>query len=288
MEEKEKKMKRKKEKKVSEDKKRKRKVEEVHSEIEEENRNNCNEVSKKEDMEDSALIVKKRKKAKKKNEGKMDEKDDAVQNESSQYELHETTHVAESEGAVAEQSPVTNQEQRMEATLDIATKQDERDIQHHDKQLQNKLLTRKERQRRDNQRKMQEFVAELRAQGKTKKEIDKLKKKVQAKLKYIQPNQAYNTVVGLVDMPLTCRECQTPFTFSVQEQRFYQEREYQPPVRCRDCTAAKKVRMASFNEKKEGWVGRSGMGNKYNQDHRNSYGSNVMQGGGIRSNWGNI
>ena len=149
---------------------------------------------------------------------------------------------------------------------------DDGELKQYDKQLKNKLPTRQERLRRDNQRKMQVFVAEMRAQGKTKKEIDRLKKKVKAKLKFIQPNQDFSSMVALSDIQLSCRECHADFIFSVQEQRFYQEKQYQPPVRCKDCTAAKKVRMASF-DKKDAWDG--GV-------------SNMGKGGGVRSNWGNI
>lgn len=177
------------------------------------------------------------------------------------------------------------------------------DLQKHDKQLKNKLPTRQERQRRENQKKMQTFVAELRAQGKTKKEIDRLKKKVKAKLEHIQPNQEFVSVVALGDIQLSCRECSADFVFSLQEQHFYQERQFPPPVRCKECSAAKKVRMAGF-DKKDAWAAQGGDGGHSHSSagHQrgggggsgcSSYGSSSGGsgggvGGGTRSNWGSI
>lgn len=172
------------------------------------------------------------------------------------------------------------------------------DVQKHEKQLKNKLPTRQERQRRENQKKMQTFVAEMRAQGKTKKEIDKLKKKVNAKLKHIQPNQEFSSVVALGDVQLSCRDCSADFVFSVQEQHFYQEKQYPPPVRCKECTAAKKVRMAGFDKKDAAWGAGAGyqQGGGYDRFSGGGGGGGGGQwperaaptGGGTRSNWGNI
>jgi len=45
----------------------------------------------------------------------------------------------------------------------------------------------------------------------------------------------------MADMQVTCRDCHVGFVFSVQEQRFFIEREWAiPRVRCRDCSLAKK------------------------------------------------
>jgi CxxC-x17-CxxC domain-containing protein len=40
---------------------------------------------------------------------------------------------------------------------------------------------------------------------------------------------------------LTCIDCQKPFTFSEDEQRFYQQRGFRVPVRCLDCRAARRA-----------------------------------------------
>jgi hypothetical protein len=190
---------------------------------------------------------------------------------------------------------------------DAATEEKTKDIKKHEAQLKNKLPTRQEKQRRDNQKKMQAFVAEMRAKGKTKEEINKLKKKVNAKLKHIQPNQEFSSVVSLGDIQLSCRECHAEFTFSVQEQQFYTEKQYPPPVRCKECTAAKKVRMAGF-DKKDAWSAGGGSGgyqgysnnnnsvyagnsSSYSERGSSSYGGSGGgggKGGGARSNWGNI
>ncbi len=42
------------------------------------------------------------------------------------------------------------------------------------------------------------------------------------------------------DERLTCEDCQAPFTFSVDEQTFYRERGFRPPVRCADCRAQRR------------------------------------------------
>ena len=40
---------------------------------------------------------------------------------------------------------------------------------------------------------------------------------------------------------LVCVDCQTPFSFSDEEQRFYQQRGFRIPVRCLDCRAARRA-----------------------------------------------
>jgi CxxC-x17-CxxC domain-containing protein len=40
---------------------------------------------------------------------------------------------------------------------------------------------------------------------------------------------------------LTCIDCQQPFAFSEDEQRFYLQRGFRVPVRCLDCRAARRT-----------------------------------------------
>jgi len=40
---------------------------------------------------------------------------------------------------------------------------------------------------------------------------------------------------------LTCIDCEKPFAFSEDEQRFYQQRGFRVPVRCLDCRAARRA-----------------------------------------------
>ena len=40
---------------------------------------------------------------------------------------------------------------------------------------------------------------------------------------------------------LTCIDCQKPFAFSEDEQRFYHQRGFRIPVRCLDCRAARRA-----------------------------------------------
>jgi len=39
---------------------------------------------------------------------------------------------------------------------------------------------------------------------------------------------------------LTCADCGRDFAFSAEEQRFFREKGFDPPKRCRDCRQAKK------------------------------------------------
>lgn len=45
---------------------------------------------------------------------------------------------------------------------------------------------------------------------------------------------------------LTCKDCGSPFDFSVREQTFYAEKGFEnEPQRCRDCRAVRKTQRAS-------------------------------------------
>jgi hypothetical protein len=39
---------------------------------------------------------------------------------------------------------------------------------------------------------------------------------------------------------LTCADCGREYAFSAEEQRFFREKGYSPPKRCRDCRRGKK------------------------------------------------
>lgn len=43
------------------------------------------------------------------------------------------------------------------------------------------------------------------------------------------------------DQTINCRDCRTPFIFSVGEQTFYAERNFSTPVRCKPCRDIKKA-----------------------------------------------
>ena len=40
---------------------------------------------------------------------------------------------------------------------------------------------------------------------------------------------------------LTCADCGREFTFGAEEQRFFRERGFDPPKRCKECREAKKA-----------------------------------------------
>jgi hypothetical protein len=39
---------------------------------------------------------------------------------------------------------------------------------------------------------------------------------------------------------LTCADCGREFAFSAEEQRFFREKSFEPPKRCRECRQARK------------------------------------------------
>ncbi|MBP1920956.1 zinc-ribbon domain-containing protein [Youngiibacter multivorans] len=43
------------------------------------------------------------------------------------------------------------------------------------------------------------------------------------------------------DKHITCKDCQDIFTFTVGEQEYYQEKDFNDPVRCPRCRKAKKA-----------------------------------------------
>lgn len=49
------------------------------------------------------------------------------------------------------------------------------------------------------------------------------------------------------DIKLICKDCKKEFVFTVGEQKFYEEKGFGAPIRCKECRDAKKAR----NEAKE-------------------------------------
>jgi hypothetical protein len=45
-----------------------------------------------------------------------------------------------------------------------------------------------------------------------------------------------------MDKTLTCRDCGQSFLFSEEEQRFFEEKRFDPPTRCKPCRQLKKAR----------------------------------------------
>ena len=126
----------------------------------------------------------------------------------------------------------------------IDNTEDNADMQYK-KKINKQLPTRAERLRRENQRRIQTYVAELRTQGYNKKDIDKLKKKAKKKLQFIQKDIPISSVISdMSDQTISCRDCEQDFIFSAREQVFYKEKGFTPAIRCKECTAAKKERMS--------------------------------------------
>ena len=46
------------------------------------------------------------------------------------------------------------------------------------------------------------------------------------------------------DEIIVCRNCGKEFTFTIGEQRFYEEKDLKPPVRCKECKAKRKEQQA--------------------------------------------
>lgn len=118
----------------------------------------------------------------------------------------------------------------------------------HSAKLSKMLPTREERARREKQRKMQAYVSELRAKGTSEEEIRKLKKKITNKLSKVGANVDYSSIGGMTDLTLNCKDCGQEFVFTCQEQNFYREKGLAPAVRCRECIASKRERMAHFDQ----------------------------------------
>ena len=49
------------------------------------------------------------------------------------------------------------------------------------------------------------------------------------------------------DIKLICKDCKKEFIFTVGEQKFYEEKGFGAPIRCKECRDAKKTR----NEERE-------------------------------------
>jgi hypothetical protein len=138
---------------------------------------------------------------------------------------------------------------KAKAEVEEAPVVDEEADKKHTKALNNVLPTRAERGRRENQRKMQKFVSELREQGFDKKAIEKMKKKAKTKMKFIATDVPFSDVVSdMSDMRITCRDCGSEFVFPVKDQVFYKEKGFAPAVRCRECSASKKERMSRYDK----------------------------------------
>lgn len=50
-----------------------------------------------------------------------------------------------------------------------------------------------------------------------------------------------------VDQTITCRDCRQPFIFAAGEAKFFEEKGFKPPSRCKPCRQAKKAAQ-QYNE----------------------------------------
>lgn len=44
-----------------------------------------------------------------------------------------------------------------------------------------------------------------------------------------------------MDQNLTCRDCRAPFIYTEGEQKFFEDRGFKPPSRCKACRQARKA-----------------------------------------------
>lgn len=49
------------------------------------------------------------------------------------------------------------------------------------------------------------------------------------------------------DIELKCQDCGNTFTFTVNEQKFYEEKGFVPPKRCKSCRNARTLRNNQIN-----------------------------------------
>lgn len=57
----------------------------------------------------------------------------------------------------------------------------------------------------------------------------------------VRPESSFSLNTSVEARILICVDCQKPFAFSEEEQRFYQQRGFRIPVRCLDCRAARRA-----------------------------------------------
>lgn len=53
-----------------------------------------------------------------------------------------------------------------------------------------------------------------------------------------------------MDKTLICQDCGSEFIFTENEQKFYEEKGFKEPKRCRICRPARRARFAEKNEQK--------------------------------------
>lgn len=56
---------------------------------------------------------------------------------------------------------------------------------------------------------------------------------------------------SMENIKLICKDCGKEFDFTVGEQKFYAEKGFAAPIRCKECRDAKKARNAKDDEMKE-------------------------------------
>lgn len=49
------------------------------------------------------------------------------------------------------------------------------------------------------------------------------------------------SVISENDQEIICKDCGQAFIFTERDQKFYKEKDYTPPKRCRSCRAIKKA-----------------------------------------------
>lgn len=62
----------------------------------------------------------------------------------------------------------------------------------------------------------------------------------------------------LTERQIQCQACGTDFTFTVEEQEFYQEKGFQEPKKCKPCRAAAKQSRGGFGGGRRGGGGGGG------------------------------
>lgn len=58
------------------------------------------------------------------------------------------------------------------------------------------------------------------------------------------------------DQELTCRDCKRGFSFTAGEQKFFSERQFTPPVRCKQCRDTRKASAPPREQQQEPLVQR--------------------------------
>lgn len=76
---------------------------------------------------------------------------------------------------------------------------------------------------------------------------DQIHSNVTDQIKYIKKIEEERKIENMENKTLKCKDCGKEFEFTVGEQKFFEEKGFGEPVRCRECRNAKKARTLNMD-----------------------------------------